>query len=515
MGIEISPMVLTVIAVYFVTSTYLLAAAAITARAPKPNEHSRRLFYVLVVPALNEELVIGNTVRHLLTLKGDNYLVLIIDDGSNDRTGDVVRSFPPGKVRLLTRRAPFARQGKGEALNHAYRTVLTSELPEIYGADNIVFSVMDADGQVPGDMLDRVAPYFADPHTAAVQVGVRMLNAKVNIFTRWQQYEFVTFNWLFSRARESLGSVSLGGNGQFVRMSALASLREGPWTDCLTEDLDIGLRLMLLGWRNRYCHETQVYQQAVPSPKRLVRQRSRWYQGHLTCWKLIPRILVSDWPAHRKADVLNYLIAPGLVLPMGVFSLVVIVLSLVPGASPLNGGGGPATASTILTWYVLSMGAAPLFAIALWRAKESGLVASIFWAHLFLLGSYIWLVAGVLAVKRMITGRAGWIKTARTAIGDMPIAPAGAGTAAESKYVAWTSTNDVPEQTGTLLGIRAANFLPRTGADYASDDYAAPPRGEASMPAALLLARGEARLARLDRLVAASSQHTSRPLAEV
>ena len=91
MAIEFSPMVLTVIAVYFVTSSYLLAAAAITARAPRPSEYSRKLFCVLVVPALNEELVIGNTVRHLLSLKGENYLVLVIDDGSNDRTGDVVR----------------------------------------------------------------------------------------------------------------------------------------------------------------------------------------------------------------------------------------------------------------------------------------------------------------------------------------------------------------------------------------------------------------------------------------
>lgn len=515
MAIEFSPMVLTVIAVYFVTSTYLLAAAAITARAPRPNEHSRKLFYVLVVPALNEELVIGNTVRHLLTLKGENYLVLVIDDGSNDRTGEVVRSFPPGKVRLLSRRAPFARQGKGEALNHAYRSVLTSELPEIYGADNIVFSVMDADGQVPANMLDAVGPYFADPHTAAVQVGVRMLNAKENIFTRWQQYEFVTFNWLFSRARESLGSVSLGGNGQFVRMSALASLNEGPWTDCLTEDLDIGLRLMLLGWRNRYCHDTQVYQQAVPSPKRLVRQRSRWYQGHLTCWRLIPRIMVSDWPAHRKADVLNYLLAPGLVLPMGVFSLTVIVLSLIPGMSPMSAGSGFASPSNLLTWYVLSMGAAPLFAIALWRAKESNPLAAIFWAHLFLLGSYIWLIAGLMAVKRMVTGKAGWLKTARTAIGEVNTAPAGAGLAGGSKYVAWTSSNDVPEQTGALLGIRAGNFVPRTGLDFATGQYATPTRGDAQMPAALLLARGEARLTRLDQLVEASGQQPQRSLAEV
>ena len=50
--------------------------------------------------------------------------------------------------------------------------------------------------------------------------------------------EFVVFTEIFQRARQRVGSVGLGGNGQFARLTALMSLGDAPWTKCLTEDLD-------------------------------------------------------------------------------------------------------------------------------------------------------------------------------------------------------------------------------------------------------------------------------------
>ena len=502
MGAEIPATLLTVVAVYFVSTVYLLAVAALAARSPRPDAAPEGLFFVLVVPALNEELVIGNTVRHLLKLAGDNYLVLVIDDGSNDGTADVVRRFPPEKVRLANRLRPFARQGKGEALNYAYRAILTSELPALYGVDHIILAVMDADGQVDPRMLEAVAPYFGDEHTGAVQIGVRMLNAKANIWTRWQQYEFVTFNWIFSRARESLGSVGLGGNGQFVRMSALATLEGKPWTECLTEDLDIGLRLMLGGWRNRYCHDVCVFQQAVTEPKRLVRQRSRWFQGHLSCWKHIPAIILSDWPSYRKADVLNYLLAPGLVLPMGLFSLAILPLMFIPGLLPWAPSLDVFNPSNAVQWYILSMGAAPLFAFAMWRSKQSGALASLAWAHVFLLGSYIWLIAGLMAVKRMITGKGGWLKTARTQIQGADAAPPPQSSAATGRWLAGQNENTWNEETRVLLPLRANNFTPRAEGETKRPYLSAGPSGRAPrVSASVALAQAEAHLHSLEQTV--------------
>jgi len=54
--------------------------------------------------------------------------------------------------------------------------------------------------------------------------------------------EFLVFTEVFQRARRRWGNAGLGGNGQFVRWTALQALGDEPWTDYLTEDLDMGLR---------------------------------------------------------------------------------------------------------------------------------------------------------------------------------------------------------------------------------------------------------------------------------
>ena len=63
----------------------------------------------------------------------------------------------------------------------------------------------------------------------------------------------MTFTEIFQRGRQRVGSVGLGGNGQFTRLTALQSLATAPWTDCLTEDLDLGIRLLCRGWVNDFC----------------------------------------------------------------------------------------------------------------------------------------------------------------------------------------------------------------------------------------------------------------------
>jgi cellulose synthase/poly-beta-1,6-N-acetylglucosamine synthase-like glycosyltransferase len=498
---------------------YLIWLAVRTGR-PRTGADTSNLFFVLVVPALNEELVIGNTLRHLLSLAGDNFLVLVMDDGSDDRTAAVVSEFPPDKVRLVTREAPFARQGKGAVLNHAYEVVLTSELPEVYGEDNIVLVVMDADGQVDSNMLTAVAPYFADPRTAAVQTAVRMINARDNVLTRWQQYEFVTFNWLFSRARDSLGSVSLGGNGQFVRLSALVSLNDGPWTDCLTEDLDIGLRLRLLGWRNHYCHATRVSQQAVPSLRRLIRQRSRWFQGHISCCRYIPAVLASDMRAYCKADIVHYLLAPAVVLPLGLLSAASLVgIGAAAALGMLPGGvvSMPGDPATWFAWYLFGLGLAPLYAIGMWRDRQSSLLGSLLWSHLFTFGSYIWVAAGCIAVARMIRGRAGWLKTARVAV-DRAVAavaahegrPAGA-----SRYLAAQASVGLVAGSNDLLPLRAENFIPRWArAELAGGtQYVTPVTLPNALTPHLILARGQAHLRRLHQLLGHPAVQASLPAA--
>jgi 1,2-diacylglycerol 3-beta-glucosyltransferase len=232
-------------------------------------------FFVLLVPALNEERVIGETIASLLTVSG-RFLLLVINDASDDGTSAAVAPFlTDARVRFLDIPPEQARRGKGHVLNAGYTAVARSELAEP-NPENVVVVVFDADTRVESHFLCAVAPYFRDPTVAGVQSAVRMYNADQKVLTLWQHLEFAVWGKVFCKAKDRLGSMTLGGNGQCVRFSALNGLGEEPWqASSLTEDLDLSLRLLRKGWRLRYCSSVAVWKEAVPRLAPLVRQRSR------------------------------------------------------------------------------------------------------------------------------------------------------------------------------------------------------------------------------------------------
>ena len=76
----------------------------------------------------------------------------------------------------------------------------------------------------------------------------------------------------------------MGGNGQFNGRAALDDVADAqagsPWRDRLTEDQDLGLRIIEAGWPGVVgCSVTTVDQQGLPGLKCLFRQRTRWAQG--------------------------------------------------------------------------------------------------------------------------------------------------------------------------------------------------------------------------------------------
>ena len=206
------------------------------------------LFFVFMMPCLNEEKVILNSLQRLLSIRGDDFVVLVIDDGSDDRTADVLSGVLGERVWLLSRKPPQARQGKGEALNAGVRYLVGSGQLADRDPGNVIVVVVDADGRLDPESIEQVRPYFADPAVGAVQIGVRINNREQSRLARMQDMEFVIYTEVFQRGRRHLGSVGLGGNGQFMRLSAMMSLGPSPWTRSLTEDLDLGVRLIAAGW---------------------------------------------------------------------------------------------------------------------------------------------------------------------------------------------------------------------------------------------------------------------------
>ncbi|WP_247595197.1 glycosyltransferase [Actinomyces procaprae] len=369
---------------------------------------------VVLMPCLNEEAVIGPSVRRLLADPSPELEVMVIDDGSEDLTSEIVRGIDDPRVGLLRRDPPNARQGKGEALNQAVEAV--RERYRGTDPEQVIVGVVDADGHLDPTAWQVLREAFAASTIGAVQLGVRISNRNASLLARMQDLEFVTFTSVFQQGRRRLRSVGMGGNAQFVRLSALDALGPRPWTRSLTEDFDLGIRLNGTQWVNDYRGEAAVHQEGVTSLRRLVRQRTRWFQGNLQARNLLG-FVARNLHGTARADTLwqvlsPYMLLAGSLLPV---SFLLILCARVIAAA----AGVPQSWAWAPPAYLLAFGPSYLYALVYWRQvrrEGAGLVRCIAWCHVFVFYGLLSGVFGWRALARELIGRSGWAKTAREAV---------------------------------------------------------------------------------------------------
>lgn len=376
----------------------------------------------LIMPAHDEEAVIGDTLESLIRLEYEHFVLIVVNDGSTDATAERARAFESkGPVLVVDRPIEVAGRGKGAVLNEGYR-VLTRMLADRHPlvaefGDDVVVGIVDADGHLEPRALEKVARLFANPRVGGVQVGVIIGNARDGLIERCQDLEFVGFSHLAQAARDRIGSVGLGGNGQFTRLSALRSLGRPPWTDCLTEDLDLGLNLTELGWQIRFCRTTSVTQQGVGTVRAWIRQRTRWAQGHYQCWHHVPKLLTARGIGlPTRLDLSLYLLFVAFVMFVAANLAIAAAgatgwiyvnnefLTFLPAGPPRN-----------VTMEIL--GLSPVV-ILLTRYQQHSPHPLRWWelpayGGAFALYVYLWAFASLLAWFRLVGGRVGWAKTKR------------------------------------------------------------------------------------------------------
>ena len=384
-------------------------------RHPRVPANEYRL--VVLIPALNERDVIAGTVHGVLALAPDA-TVLVIDDASEDGT-DVLAA--EAGARVVRRDLPDARRGKGAALNHGYHALL-DEMTGAGGGDpeHTIVCVMDADGRLSPQTIPAVLSRFDDPRVGGVQLPVRIRNRR-RFLARMQDFEFWGMSAIAQMARIRTRSVSLGGNGQFTRLSALLTVGDTPWSDSLTEDLDLGLELSLRGWELDCAAAAWVSQQGVETVGALLRQRTRWYQGHMICARKAMDLWHSPRVDRRTAlETTIYLITPAFVmLPWSIaftLGLGFLAYNLVHHTVIPFDGVGVQVAFYATFWYVLTfLPPAVLGLVYARRTDGETALAAVGKGHVHVFYAYINMAAGWRALTRIALGRHGWAKTARVA----------------------------------------------------------------------------------------------------
>jgi glycosyltransferase involved in cell wall biosynthesis len=114
--------------------------------------------WCVLIPCLNEEAAIRSVVESVLALGAP---VIVIDDGSDDRTPEIVASLP---VTLLRH---TERCGKGEALRRGFREALRQ------GYEAVL--TMDGDGQHLASDIPRIVAAAAQ-YPDHIVIGARLLD---------------------------------------------------------------------------------------------------------------------------------------------------------------------------------------------------------------------------------------------------------------------------------------------------------------------------------------------------
>jgi cellulose synthase/poly-beta-1,6-N-acetylglucosamine synthase-like glycosyltransferase len=210
-----------------------------------------------------------------LTYPKDKLEIIVIDDGSNDKTGKIADDFSKmyNSVRVIHRSHKKGGRGKPEALNEGLK----------HASGEIVLC-FDADYYPQLDIVEKLVAYFIDPEVGAVQGRVTVGNESASLVSRLVAVERIGGYRVDQQARDGLGLIpQYGGTVGGFRRSLLLSL--GGWdSGILAEDTDLTFCVVLAGYKVRYVNEAECYEEAVSNWRAYWHQRTRWATGHMQCF---------------------------------------------------------------------------------------------------------------------------------------------------------------------------------------------------------------------------------------
>ena len=285
----------------------------------KPLKVKKDHRFMAIIPAHNEEAVVGNLIESLKnqTYNKDLYDIYVIADNCTDNTAKIAKEAGA----IVYERVDETKKTKGYALNWFLQQKIAEDAP--YDA----FFVFDADNIVDKNFIKNMNKKLCQGED--VVQGYRDIK---NPSDNWITAGYAIFYWQMHRfyhlARYNIGlSPLLNGTGFMVKFDVIKP--QGWDTETLTEDIEFSLKRIIKGKKLGWATDAIVYDEQPTGFRQSWSQRSRWTVGHIQCIKRYTKELAIAAKENKKMinlDGLLYIVGS---IPMFIITIALLLTNFI------------------------------------------------------------------------------------------------------------------------------------------------------------------------------------------
>jgi len=224
----------------------------------------------IIIPAYNKASLIRKTILSSLSTDYPEKEVIVVDDGSDDGTGEICSRFAKKKkIRLITHSRNL---GKAAALNTGVKA-----------ARNGIIVTVDADSFPKKDSLRKLVKYFADPKIGAVAGTIKVAKSKA-VLTVYQSLEYISQG--FQRLCQGFIDAIMVAPGPLTAYRKDALVKAGYFeSDTVVEDFDMTIKIHKAGYSVASEKKAEAFTIAPNTLKQWKAQRVRWARGGIQIFK--------------------------------------------------------------------------------------------------------------------------------------------------------------------------------------------------------------------------------------
>ena len=265
MVLEHLPAIITFIFLLTVLSYYALIFIKKNKSKPVHNFSS----ITAIIPAHNEEKYIANAIGSVLSADfNGKKQIIVVDDGSIDRTYEIASKFKKNGVRAIKTR----HLGKSSSLNTALR----------YAKGDII-AVIDGDSYIQKDALRMMTKELERKDVVAATGIVKVKNRKkfICMWIHIEQLYNSLMRLLLSKIDANIvtpGPLSMYRRKELMQVGGFS-------TKGFSEDIDVTIRLIRKGYKIGFAEEAVAETNMPYDAKGFLRQRTRFARGILNIFK--------------------------------------------------------------------------------------------------------------------------------------------------------------------------------------------------------------------------------------